>query len=60
MFQPPNYVWKCKKCGKEVFSYEDVMSLSMNPKCPDCGGEMEGVFIVKGGPDHDNHPLKHY
>ena len=60
MIPTPNYRWKCKICGKELTtcqSEEFPQSTAVSPKCPKCGGEMEGTPIVCRGPFPEN-PFK--
>ncbi len=39
----PEYVYKCKKCGKELEEYHSVKD-RYNQLCPDCKGEVEIVI----------------
>lgn len=60
MFQLPNYVWECKDCGESLSSHQDEefpQFAAVPPKCPKCGGEMQGRPIVHRGPRPEN-PLK--
>ena len=62
MYPTPNYKWKCKKCGKELTAHQDEnisQGVTVAPKCPDCGNEMEGNPIVHEGPFPEN-PHKKY
>ena len=62
MLRPPNYRWKCKKCGKEILGHKDEEFRQLSgaqPKCQKCGGEMEGSPIIHGGP-RQKHPFKKY
>lgn len=58
MFPAPNYQWKCKNCGKEIFGHKDESpTLNAVPqRCEECGGEMKGTPIVHRGPfpEHPN------
>jgi len=65
MFPPPNYKWKCEKCGEELFvnydEYEEISHglISSPPKCPKCKKEMTGSPLAYRGPFPKN-PFKKY
>jgi NAD-dependent SIR2 family protein deacetylase len=62
MFDIPNYIWKCSKCGEELDAHQDEEFPQLTvipPTCPKCGSEMVGNPIIHGGPFPEN-PFKKY
>lgn len=62
MFDIPNYIWKCNKCGEELDACQDENFPQLNvvpPKCSKCGREMIGNPIIHQEPFSEN-PFKHY
>jgi transcription elongation factor Elf1 len=57
MFPKSNYLWTCPLCRHQQRSHRDPESKDThyNKRCPECGTEMRGSFIVKDGPTYTRH-----